>query len=113
MDDNLIDAYVHQHQQHQQGFRVIGTFTVTTLENIAKEVKQKFPDKPIDKENVKNHMEHIKRCQFPAYDIFKNGMSGFPWDPISEIFTAEPEVWEQLIKDLLMLMMGGSNASQN
>ncbi|KAF2302880.1 hypothetical protein GH714_010075 [Hevea brasiliensis] len=95
MDDILIDAYVHQ---HQQGFRVNGTFTVTALENIAKEVKQKFPDQPIDKEKVKNRMKHIKRCWFPAYDIFKNGMSGFAWDPISEMFIAEPEVWEQLIK---------------
>ncbi|KAF2322038.1 hypothetical protein GH714_005961 [Hevea brasiliensis] len=50
MDDNLIDAYAHQ---HQQGFRVNGTFTVTALENIPKEVKQKFPDQPIDKEKVK------------------------------------------------------------
>ncbi|KAF2319258.1 hypothetical protein GH714_014273 [Hevea brasiliensis] len=95
MDDILIDAYVHQ---HQQGFRVNGTFTVTTLENIAKEMKQKFPDQPIDKEKVKNRMKHIKRCWFPAYDIFKNGMSGFAWDPISEMFIAEPKVWEQLIK---------------
>ncbi|KAG6470760.1 hypothetical protein ZIOFF_071837 [Zingiber officinale] len=95
MDDALIDAYLNQ---HNIGNRVGGTFTTHAFENIVNELKAKFSDKLIDKERIQNRMKHIKRCWFSCYDIFKNGMSGFGWDPITEFFIAEPEVWQQLIE---------------
>ncbi|KAG6474137.1 hypothetical protein ZIOFF_068061 [Zingiber officinale] len=95
MDDALIDAYLNQ---HNIGNRVGGTFTTHAFENIVNELKEKFSDKLIDKERIQNRMKHIKRCWFSCYDIFKNGMSGFGWDPITEFFIAEPEVWQQLIE---------------
>ncbi|XP_074559034.1 uncharacterized protein LOC141814972 [Curcuma longa] len=95
MDDALIDAYLNQ---HNIGNRVGGTFTTHAFENIVNELKEKFPDKFIDKDKVQNRMKHIKRGWFSCYDIFKNGMSGFAWDPITEFFSAESEVWQQLIE---------------
>ncbi|XP_074570382.1 uncharacterized protein LOC141826980 [Curcuma longa] len=95
MDDALIDAYLNQ---HNIGNRVGGTFTTCAFENIVNELKVKFPDKLIDKDRVQNRMKHIKRGWISCYDIFKNGMSGFAWDPITEFFSAEPEVWQQLIE---------------
>ncbi|KAG6479385.1 hypothetical protein ZIOFF_062848 [Zingiber officinale] len=81
-----------------QSNRVGGTFTTHAFENIVNELKAKFSDKLIDKDRIQNRMKHIKRCWFSCYDIFKNGMSGFGWDPITEFFIAEPEVWQQLIE---------------
>ncbi|KAG6497403.1 hypothetical protein ZIOFF_045302 [Zingiber officinale] len=95
MDDALIDAYLNQHNIDN---RVGGTFTTHAFENIVNELKAKFSDKLIDKERIQNRMKHIKRCWFSCYDIFKNGMSGFGWDPITEFFIAESEVWQQLIE---------------
>ncbi|XP_039123465.1 uncharacterized protein LOC120260088 [Dioscorea cayenensis subsp. rotundata] len=95
MDDALIDAYLHQ---QTMGNRVGGTFTTHALENIVNEVRSKFLDKPIDKERAQNRMKNIKRAFIRCYDIFKNGMSGFAWNPTSEMWHAESEVWQHLIE---------------
>ncbi|XP_039146886.1 uncharacterized protein LOC120284157 [Dioscorea cayenensis subsp. rotundata] len=95
MDDALIDAYLHQ---QAMGNRVGGTFTTHALDNIVNEMKDKFPDKPIDKEKLQNRMKNIKRPFTRCYDIFKNGMSGFAWSPTTEMWNAEPEVWQHLIE---------------
>ena len=33
-----------------------------------------------------------------CYDVFKNGLSGFAWSPVTKMWSAEPEVWESLIQ---------------
>ncbi|KAH7668997.1 Cytochrome c/b562 domain-containing protein [Dioscorea alata] len=75
-----------------------GTFTTHALENIVNELKQKFPDKPIDKERTQNRMKNMKRAFTKCYDVFKNGMSGFAWNLTKEMWEAEPEVWQHLIE---------------
>ncbi|XP_039134178.1 uncharacterized protein LOC120271561 [Dioscorea cayenensis subsp. rotundata] len=95
MDDALIDVYLHQ---QTMGNRVGGTFTTHALENIVNEVRSKFLDKPIDKERAQNRMKNIKRAFIRWYDIFKNRMSGFAWNPTSEMWHAESEVWQHLIE---------------
>ena len=95
MDDAIVDAYLHE---DTIGNRVGGTFTPRAFENIIKELREKFSDCPIDKEKVQNRMKHIKRVWTSYYDIFRNGLSGFNWDPISEMLIVEPEVWQQLIE---------------
>ncbi|KAH7688911.1 Cytochrome c/b562 domain-containing protein [Dioscorea alata] len=95
MDDALIDAYLHQ---QTMGNRVGGTFTTHALDNIVNELKGKFPEKTIDKEKAQNQMKNIKRVFTRCYDIFKNGMSGFAWNPTKEMWDAEPEVWKHLIE---------------
>ncbi|XP_065851687.1 uncharacterized protein [Euphorbia lathyris] len=95
MDDALIDAYLHQ---HVLGNRVGGTFTSHAICNIVNELKEKFKDKPLNKERIQNRLKHLKRQFVCCYDIFKNGMSGFGWCPTTEMWNAEPEVWEKLIE---------------
>ncbi|CAH9147553.1 unnamed protein product [Cuscuta epithymum] len=43
-------------------------------------------------------MKNIKRIWYPCYDLFKYGASGFGWNHATEMFTAEPEVWQRLIE---------------
>ncbi|KAL8088503.1 hypothetical protein AgCh_038327 [Apium graveolens] len=43
-------------------------------------------------------MKNIKKSWVRCYDIFKGGLSGFGWDPIKQHWTAEAEVWKQLIE---------------
>ncbi|XP_009795718.2 uncharacterized protein LOC142164686 [Nicotiana tabacum] len=95
MDDALIDAF---HHQHILGNRVGGTFTSHALDNIVNELQSKFPDKIINKERVHNRMRLIKRQFGKCYDMFQNGMSGFAWDPNTNTWNAESEVWDQLIQ---------------
>ncbi|KAH7655855.1 Cytochrome c/b562 domain-containing protein [Dioscorea alata] len=80
------------------GNRIGGTFTTHALDNIVNELKGKFPEKTIDKEKAQNQMKNIKRAFTRCYDIFKNGMSGFAWNPTKEMWDAEPEVWQHLIE---------------
>ncbi|XVE60333.1 hypothetical protein DITRI_Ditri05aG0120600 [Diplodiscus trichospermus] len=117
MDDTLVDAYLHQDIISN---KVGGSFTSHAFDNILKDLKENFPDKPINKDKIKNRMKHIKKNWFPCYDLLKNGMSGFGWDPIAEMFTVELEVWQQLIQckkskidqEVLVLKGGLDNIAQ-
>lgn len=96
MDDTLIDAYC---QENSLGHRVDETFSTHAMDNILKELKSKFPDKTINKEKIHNRMKTIKKHFSKYYDIFQtSGLRGFAWDPITNKFIAEPEVWDQLIQ---------------
>ncbi|XP_050278990.1 uncharacterized protein LOC126720527 isoform X2 [Quercus robur] len=94
MDDALIDALLHQ---HHLGNRNGSVFTTHAYDNIVKELREKF-EKPIDKQKVKNRIKTIKYNWSDCYDVFKNGLSGFAWSPITKMWSAEPEVWESLIQ---------------
>ncbi|KAL0001825.1 hypothetical protein SO802_015606 [Lithocarpus litseifolius] len=94
MDDALIDALLHQ---HHLGNRNGSVFTTHAYDNIVKELQEKF-EKPIDKQKVKNRIKTIKSNWSECYDVFKNGLSGFAWSPITKMWSAEPEVWESLIQ---------------
>ncbi|KAJ4768011.1 Myb/SANT-like DNA-binding domain protein [Rhynchospora pubera] len=95
MDEALVDAFVLQHDlKNRNG----GTFTSHAYDQIVKELKEAFPDKPIDKERVKNRMKYIKRGFGTCYDLFRN-ISGFGWNPITHMFEADSDVWDRLIKD--------------
>ena len=43
-------------------------------------------------------IQTIKCNWLDCYDVFKNGLSGFAWSPITKMWSAEPEVWESLIQ---------------
>ena len=81
MDDVLIDALLHQ---HHLGNRNGSVFTTHAYDNIVKELQEKF-EKPIDKKNVKNRIKTIKCNWLDCYDVFKNGLSGFAWSPITKM----------------------------
>ena len=52
----------------------------------------------IDKSKIKNRWKTLKKKFSDYYDIFKNGMSGFAWNPSTHLWDAEPEVWDALIQ---------------
>ncbi|KAJ3691674.1 hypothetical protein LUZ61_020838 [Rhynchospora tenuis] len=85
MDEALVDAFVHQHElKNRNG----GTFTSHAYDQIVKELKEAFPDKPIDKEKVKNRMKYIKRGFGTCYDLFRN-ISGFGWNAETHMIEAD------------------------
>ncbi|XP_061369350.1 uncharacterized protein LOC133312199 [Gastrolobium bilobum] len=94
MDDAFVDAFLHQHNDEN---KVSGFFTSKTYETIIKELQQKY-GRPFEKETMKSHWKLVKRHFFKCYDLFKNGLSGFPWDPITKQWCAELEVWQKLIE---------------
>jgi Myb/SANT-like DNA-binding domain len=95
MDNLLIDALVHQ---HHIGNRVGGIFTSKAYDNIVKELLEKFPEKRFDKDKIKNRIKYIKKGFGSCYDIFKNHLSGFSWDPVKSMWGAEPEVLNKLVE---------------
>ena len=95
MDDALVSAYYHE---HVIGNRVERTFTTHAFDNIVKELNVKYPEKGIDKNRIQSRMKNIKNNFNRCYDIFKNGMSGFGFDPTTETQSVDPEVWEKLIE---------------
>ncbi|XP_028785416.1 uncharacterized protein At2g29880-like [Neltuma alba] len=94
MDDYLVDAFM---EQYNCGNKVNGTFTTTAYENIVKEMSALL-DIEMDKEKIKNRWKTLKKNFSEIYDIFKNGLSGFAWNPSTQLWEAEDEVWDQLIE---------------
>nr|XP_027066631.1 uncharacterized protein LOC113692418 [Coffea arabica] len=96
MDDAFIQALLNQ---HYEGYRVDGTFTTTVYNNIVKELKDKL-GKDFTKSHLMNRMKTLKLHFNECYDLFRNGkFSGFSWNPVTKNWNAEPEVWEQLLKE--------------
>jgi len=94
MDDALVDAFMHE---FEKGNKVNGTFTTTAYDNITAEICALFGNK-IDKLKIKNRWKTLKKNFTEYYDIFKGGMSGFSWNQITQLWDAEPEVWDALIE---------------
>ncbi|XP_057446058.1 uncharacterized protein LOC130738156 isoform X2 [Lotus japonicus] len=95
MNEVLIDAYLHQ---QTLGNKNGNAMTSNAMDIILQELQNHFPDKAISKEKIKDHMKHLKSKFTSCYDLFKNGLSGFSWDPITSMWIAEPEVWKKLIE---------------
>ncbi|KAH0713630.1 hypothetical protein KY289_009589 [Solanum tuberosum] len=124
MDDALIDAFCHEQELVN---RVGGSFTTHVLDIILRELRSKFPNKILNKERIQNRMRNIKKQFSKYYDTFQMGMIGFAWEPITNMWNAEPEVWDQLIQakheaadlrtksirnyDKLMMLYGKDRAS--
>ncbi|KAH7855776.1 hypothetical protein Vadar_028706 [Vaccinium darrowii] len=93
MDDALIDAL---YNQHVEGNMVNQTFTTLAYDNVIKELREAF-NMDLDKTKIRNRLKTIKEHFGECYDLFKNRTSGFAWCPITRTFSAEPEVWKELI----------------
>ena len=95
MDGAYIQALLNQ---RYEGYRVDGTFTTTTYNNIVEELKNKL-GKDFTKDCLINWMKTLKLHFNECYDLFRNGkFSGFSWSPVTKTWNDEPEVWEQLLK---------------
>ncbi|XP_045791778.1 uncharacterized protein LOC123886506 [Trifolium pratense] len=93
MDDALVDAFMHE---FENGNKVNGTFTSTAYDHITAEISALFGEK-IDRVKIKNRWKTLKKNFTEYYDIFKGGMSGFSMNPTTQLWDAEPEVWDALI----------------
>ncbi|KAG4392315.1 hypothetical protein GLYMA_04G118800v4 [Glycine max] len=51
----------------------------------------------ITKSRVKNRLKTLKDRWREVHDLF-NGLTGFAWNPVTNKFEAEEEVWAELIK---------------
>ncbi|KAI9153706.1 hypothetical protein LWI28_015372 [Acer negundo] len=77
---------------------VHGNFTSKAYENIVLELREKL-GVDINKDKVKNRMKSLKTNFSECYDLFnKSGLSGFAWNLETKIWSAEPEVWENLLE---------------
>ena len=94
MDAALVDAFLNQ---YNMGLKVNGTFISKAYDNIVEEIAKTFNIK-VEKSQVKSRWKILKKNFSEAYDVFKNGMSGFTIDPTTKIWMAEPKVWDELIK---------------
>ncbi|CAK8570500.1 unnamed protein product [Lathyrus sativus] len=102
MDEVLLDAYLHQQTlENKNG----NSMTTSAMDSILKELKTHFPDKPISKEKIKDHMKHIKTKFNSCYDLFQNGLNGFGWDSTTNMWIvkdeAKPEAAEWKNKPIL------------
>ncbi|XVF23429.1 hypothetical protein REPUB_Repub13aG0037400 [Reevesia pubescens] len=116
MDDALVDAFLHQ---HNMGNRVNGTFTKHAYDNIVIDLKEQF-GRDIEKEKVKNHWKTLKTKFSKCYDLFKKGMSGFSWNPVTKLWGAEreahPHTQEWMTKpipnyDKMVILYGNDRAT--
>ncbi|KAK2424278.1 putative nuclease HARBI1 [Trifolium repens] len=94
MDDALVDGFMHE---FEKGNKVNGTFTTTAYDHITAEIGALFGNK-IDKVKIKNRWKTLKKNFTEYYDIFKGDMSGFSWNKDTQLWDAEPEVWDALIE---------------
>ena len=94
MDDALVDALM---QEFEKGNKVNGTFTSIAYGNVTIELVRLFGDK-IDKVKIQNRSKTLKRNYSEYNEIFKGGMSGFSWNPTTQLWDAEEPVWDALIE---------------
>ncbi|KAL4345149.1 hypothetical protein AHAS_Ahas11G0249500 [Arachis hypogaea] len=93
MDAAFLDTLI---EECSKGNRVDGTFTTTAYDNVLATLKASFGNY-LRKDNLKNGLKTLKDHFGVCYDLFHN-LSGFSWNPDTKLFTAEPEVWADLIK---------------
>ncbi|GKD72103.1 Myb/SANT-like domain-containing protein, partial [Tanacetum coccineum] len=94
MDEAFIELMI---REQNKGNRPDGTFTPQAYANMVEELSLHKPD--IKKENLQNRLKTLKGNFAQYYDIFRGtSLSGFSWNPITNLMDAEEEVWEALIK---------------
>ncbi|KAI5671947.1 hypothetical protein M9H77_12311 [Catharanthus roseus] len=75
------------------------TFSPLAYSNIIKELKSTI-GVSVTKDHLKSQIRTQKERFNEYYDILKNGrLSSFAWNPITKLWTAEPEVWEDLLRE--------------
>ncbi|KAL0317479.1 UNVERIFIED_CONTAM: hypothetical protein Sangu_2162200 [Sesamum angustifolium] len=93
MDEILLDVFVADDEKSNKHD---GTWTSIAFDNIVEVCAKKFGH-VIDKENVKNQQRTLKTNFAACYDAFHDH-SGFAWNPKSQLFEVEPEVWKDMLE---------------
>ncbi|KAK1427003.1 hypothetical protein QVD17_15685 [Tagetes erecta] len=94
MDNAFIQSML---TQQDNGYRINGTFTPQAYKNMVEELSTKL-QMNLTKNHLKNRLKTLK-CHFSSwYDMFRGtSLSGFSWNPETQLIEAEDEVWEKLI----------------
>nr|KYP59499.1 hypothetical protein KK1_014935 [Cajanus cajan] len=92
MDFRLLSAML---DEARLGNRVDGSWTTQAYNNIVESLRQSGLI-GITKNNVKNRQKSLKDKWREVHDLFC-GLSGFAWDESTKRFSAEPEVWDELL----------------
>ncbi|KAL2327701.1 hypothetical protein Fmac_021128 [Flemingia macrophylla] len=77
------------------GNRVDGNWTTQAYNNMVESLRQSGLI-GITKNNVKNRLKSLKDIWREVHDLF-SGLSGFALDESTKRFSAEPEVWDELL----------------
>ncbi|KAL4321080.1 hypothetical protein AHAS_Ahas14G0074700 [Arachis hypogaea] len=93
MDAAFLDALIEKCSKEN---RVDGTFITSAYDNVLATLKTSFANH-LRKDNLKNRPKILKNHFGVCYDLFHN-LSRFSWNLDTKLFTAEPEVWVDLIK---------------
>ncbi|KAL5557710.1 hypothetical protein UlMin_033921 [Ulmus minor] len=92
-DEVFVEALVHQ---QNMGNRIDKVFTTRAYNNVVKELREKLGE-PLQKDHLKNRMKTLKHNFKECHNLF-SGMNGFTWSPETKCWTADPEVWKDLIQ---------------
>ncbi|KAL2340535.1 hypothetical protein Fmac_008475 [Flemingia macrophylla] len=92
MDFRLLSAML---DEARLGNRVDGSWTTQAYNNMVDSLRQSGLI-GITKNNVKNRQKSLKDRWREVHDLF-SGLSGFAWDESTKSFSAEPEVWDELL----------------
>ncbi|KAK2455533.1 hypothetical protein QL285_002975 [Trifolium repens] len=83
-------------EEANKGNRHDGAWTTEAYNNMVEDLRSTIGPN-ITKNHIKNRMKTLKNHFAEAYDLF-HSLSGFSWNPITQKFDAEDDVWEELIK---------------
>ena len=92
-DDVLLDALL---DEQSKGNRINGSWTTSAYINVEKVLQEKLGNNYM-KAHVKNKMKTLKTNFNLCYELFR-GLSGFSWNPTTQLFEAEEEVWKDLLE---------------
>ncbi|PWA74773.1 myb/SANT-like domain-containing protein [Artemisia annua] len=84
--------------EKDKGNRICGTFTSQAYANMVEELNRTLKLK-LSRKHLQNRLGTIKEHFALCYDVFRGTtLSGFSWNPITELIEAEEEVWKALIE---------------
>ncbi|KAL2340178.1 hypothetical protein Fmac_008118 [Flemingia macrophylla] len=92
MDFCLLSAML---DEARLGNRVDGSWITQAYNKMVESLRQSGLI-GITKNNVKNRQKSLKDRWREVHDLF-SGLSGFVWDESTKRFSAEPEVWDELL----------------
>ncbi|KAK4285694.1 hypothetical protein QN277_002357 [Acacia crassicarpa] len=93
MDESFIEALL---EEMMNGNRPDGTFSTFAYGNMVQTLNNRFGSH-ITKQHLKNRKKTLSQRFAELYDLF-NGLSGFSWSPLTKLFEADNQVWDDLIK---------------
>lgn len=93
MDESFIDALL---EETAKGNRPDNTFTTSAYDNMVQSLTTAFGSH-ITKNHLKNRKKTLSVRFAELYDLF-NGLSGFSWSPMTKLFEADDQVWNDLLE---------------